>query len=291
MKSKFFKINQLKTQVHFWGDSSKPKIFFLHGWFDCGASFHFICEKLAEKYYCIAPDLRGFGKTEHTSNPLGYFFFEYLADIKDLLNLLAPDETVRLIGHSMGGNIAGLFGGVFPEQISHLVSLEGLGPAGFDHVQVLARLRKWLERKPREFRGYPNLEEVAERLRKANPILEMKKARFLAPFVSRKQKGGYAFSADYKHKWTHPFLIPLEQYQAIWMDISAKTLLIVGKNSKTGENYFQGQDFEKELKKRIDSFPKGTQFLEIPDCGHMMHHEKPDEITQILREFLEDKEK
>src|SRR3990167_1907429 len=125
MKSFKLKINSLKFQFYTWGKSILPKLFLFHGWMESGASFHFLCEHLQKKFYCIAPDLRGFGKTEHTSNPLGYFFFEYIADAHAIFQKLAPREKVRILGHSMGGNLLSLYAGTFPEQVSHFINIEG----------------------------------------------------------------------------------------------------------------------------------------------------------------------
>jgi pimeloyl-ACP methyl ester carboxylesterase len=34
------------------------------------------------------------------------------------------------------------------------------------------------------------------------------------------------------------------------------------------------------------NFPKNAQIKSIPDCGHMIHHEKPELLSRLVREFL-----
>ena len=63
----------------------------------------------------IAPDWRGFGRTFHRAP--GYWFPEYLADLDDLLSKYSPTAPVRLVGHSMGGNIGGLHAGAMPGRV------------------------------------------------------------------------------------------------------------------------------------------------------------------------------
>ena len=45
---------------------------------------------------------------------------------------------VTIIGHSLGGSIALLYAGLFPETVDKVVAIEGLGPS----PEVLKRLRE-----------------------------------------------------------------------------------------------------------------------------------------------------
>ena len=56
-----------------WGDARAPKLFLLHGWMDVGASFQFLVDALAGDWHAIAPDLRGYGRSEW--QPQGYWFY------------------------------------------------------------------------------------------------------------------------------------------------------------------------------------------------------------------------
>lgn len=69
-------------------------------------TFQFVVDALASRWHVIAPDWRGFGRT-HCRAP-AYWFPDYLADLDDLLSKYSPTAPVRLVGHSMGGNIVSL---------------------------------------------------------------------------------------------------------------------------------------------------------------------------------------
>ena len=135
--SEFLTIRGLKSHVRLWGPPDAPKLFLLHGWMDCSASFQFLVDAFAREWRVIAPDWRGFGQSEwlHRS----YWFPDYLADLERLLDHYAPEEAVRLIGHSMGGNVVGLYAGARPVRVAKLAILEGFGLHPTDPAQAPGR--------------------------------------------------------------------------------------------------------------------------------------------------------
>src|SRR5688500_13434350 len=101
--SHFHRIHGLEYHVRTWGEASAPKLFMLHGWMDVSASFQFVVDSLAREWHVVAPGWRGFGLTEWARD--GYWFPDYYADLDALFDIYAGDSPVKLVGHSMGGNI------------------------------------------------------------------------------------------------------------------------------------------------------------------------------------------
>lgn len=289
MKTQTLSINGIKHRVFTWGSSKKPKLFLFHGWMDTGASFDFMCRKLAPHFYCIAPDLRGFGGTAHTTNPLGYFFFEYVADAHALFEHFSPDSPVAMLGHSMGGNILSYYAGTYPERVRAFINLEGFGIRHASYDDGPQRMRAWIESLDRSkdprFKPYPTFKAMAERLNASNPRLDPKKARFLAKHMGKKTSRGIQFRADPKHKWPHPHLFRLDMMIPFWKAIRAKTLLVAGENSNM-KDWMGGKDLKEEIKRRLSYFPKHSRSIMLQKCGHMMHHEAPEKIADIVRDFL-----
>ena len=83
-------------------------------------TFQFLVDCFSADRTCIAIDMRGFGRTQRPDD--GYWFPDYLADVDALLDQLAPDAPVDLIGHSMGGNIAMLYAGARPNRVRRTTS-------------------------------------------------------------------------------------------------------------------------------------------------------------------------
>src|SRR5580658_808948 len=109
-----------------WGpppSESVSPVVLLHGWLDCGETFQFLVDALERDWPLAALDWRGFGRSGWAGD--GYWFPDYLADLDGLLALLSPSRPARLVGHSMGGNVASLYAGVRPERVRSVVNLEG----------------------------------------------------------------------------------------------------------------------------------------------------------------------
>ncbi len=287
MKPKILKINNLKINLNTWGSKKKPLLIFVHGWMDAGASFDFVCKKLEKDFYCVAPDLRGYGKSEHSKNPLGYFFYEYVADLSMLIDKLSPNKPVMLLGHSLGGNVASVYAGTYPERISHLINIEGFGLRRTDPSMSPIKVKEWLDgiKAEKSFKVYRTEKELTERLMKQNPRLTIKQATFLAHFHGKKVKNGFMFSADPNHKLTEPYLFTLEGLYAFWKNISAKTLLIYAEQTELAQ--WMGTDnIEEEIKSRFKKFPEGTKLECIKNSGHMIHLEQPEELAKTIFKFM-----
>ena len=73
----------------------------------------------------------------------------------------------------MGGTISLLYAGTFPEHVTKLVLIEGIGPLGMSYADAPPRMEKWIaevrERGRRHFREYTSVEAGASQLRQTNP--------------------------------------------------------------------------------------------------------------------------
>ncbi|MBX3676445.1 MAG: alpha/beta hydrolase [Rhodocyclaceae bacterium] len=281
--SEFLTIRGLKSHVRLWGPPDAPKLFLLHGWMDCSASFQFLVDAFAREWRVIAPDWRGFGQSEwlHRS----YWFPDYLADLERLLDHYAPDEAVRLIGHSMGGNVVGLYAGARPVRVAKLAILEGFGLHPTDPAQAPGRYAKWLEQDKvgATLRDYADLGEFAARLMRDNPRLQQAQADFLAAnFSQRRPDGRYGYAADPWHRVTNPMLYRFEEARACWRAVTAPVLWVVAEDSRLYKE-FAGR--EEEYRARLDSFPELREAV-VEDSGHMLHHDQPQRLATLLEEFL-----
>jgi len=281
--SEFHTIRGLKSHVRLWGPADAPKLFLLHGWMDCSASFQFLVDALACEWRVIAPDWRGFGQSEWLHR--AYWFPDYLADLEWLLEHYSPDEAVRLVGHSMGGNVVGLYAGVRPARVAKLAILEGFGMHPTDPAKAPGRYVNWLEQDKAgaTLRDYADLGEFADRLLRDNPRLKQEQADFLAAnFSQRRPDGRFGYAADPWHRVTNPVLYRFEEAKACWRAVNAPVLWVVAADSRLYKE-FAGR--EEDYQARLTSF-SGLREVVMEDCGHMLHHDQPQRLAALLEDFL-----
>lgn len=273
-----YSINGLHYHTWQWGPTSGPAALLLHGWMDAGASFQLLADALPGHWRLIAPDWRGFGRTAWA--PGGYWFADYLADLDGLLQHLSPDAPVLLIGHSMGGNIAGLYAGIRPARVSRLVNLDGFAIPGAQPREAPARYAHWLRSlsTPPEWRQYPDFAALAARLRQRHPFLCADQARFIAEAWAEPSGTGVRLRADPRHRRPNPVLFRLEEARACWQRVTADTLWLSGAGTFLANG---------SLAEENGACFRSLTRLEIDNAGHMLHLERPVEVAARIVDWLE----
>lgn len=282
----------MRHHVMTWGDATAPPLFMLHGWMDVAASFQFLVDALADAWYVIAPDLRGFGRSQW--QPQGYWFWDYVADLDALVSRHSPHAPARLVGHSLGGNIVMHYAGSQPARASAVVSLEGFG-IPFEHADAAPRkMARWLAalREPLGFRPYSDLAAVADRLQRTNPRLLRSRAEFLAAHWARTLPDGRAeLASDPRHKLPFPTVYRMEEVFAVWGAIRAPVLWVAAAQSHIprwldahpeGE---MGADGMEGVRARLAQVPGGTLCV-VDEAGHMLHHDQPEAVARAIEPFL-----
>jgi pimeloyl-ACP methyl ester carboxylesterase len=296
-RSQHLPLRGLRYHAHTWGDPAlvdarTPPLVLMHGWMDVGASFQFVVDELArregERRFVIAADWRGFGGST-TGGADCFWFPDYLADLDALLDALAPDARVDLVGHSMGGNVVMSYAGVRPGRIRRLVNLEGFGMPATTPEQAPERLARWLDelKAPMRLKSYDSPDEVAERLRRNNPRLAPDRARWLAPhWAERRDDGRWHVLGDPAHKRVNPVLYRAEEILATWRRIEAPVLWVEGEETDVGR--FWGNRYPRaEFEARLAQVPRIERVV-LKACGHMVHHDQPGELADALLGFLTD---
>jgi pimeloyl-ACP methyl ester carboxylesterase len=284
-ESLFVSVRGLRYHCRAWGAARAPKLFMLHGWMDVSASFQFLVDALRRDWRVIAPDWRGFGLSEWAKEGK-YWFPDYFGDLDALLGHFQPGEPATLVGHSMGGNVAGMYAGIRPERVAKLVSLEGFGLAGPSPDKAPERYARWLDElrgEPPGFRDYGSFEALAERLLGNNPRLSRERALFLARhWGSQKADGRVALASDPAHKLVNPVLYRVEEAEACWKRVVAPVLWVSGSETKIPAALKLSST---DIAARKGRFRHLTERV-IPQAGHMLHHDQPELLAELIEEFL-----
>ncbi len=270
---KRLRVRGVEYSINEWGNSADPLFIYLHGWGDTGSTFQFVVDELRQDWFVVAPDWRGFGASASSGH--AYWFPDYLADLGRLLRHYSPDAAVRLVGHSMGGNVAGIYAGTFPERVSMFANIEGFGLPDAQPREAPARYRSWIEQEEAgpEFPDYANFNALAQRLQRRNPGMTLAQAEYVArEWAEENAAGRVVLRADPAHKLPNPVLYRRAEAEACWQATSAATILIAGRHSHfvtPGDPLFSQQK---------------ARWIE--DAGHMLHFERPGELAAVIEEFL-----
>lgn len=288
-------VRTVRYHLRTWGTPSaaRPPLVLLHGWMDVSASWQFVVDAMAEERFVVAPDWRGFGGTD--GGPVdNYWLPDYLADLDWLLDHVALDTPVDLVGHSMGGNIAMQYAGVRPQRVRRLVNLEGFGMPARQPGEAPARYGQWIDQLKKLHRGdmamqgYPGPDGVARRLMKTNPRLPQDKADWLARHwaAEHTQADGstrWAILGDAAHKVINANIYRVDEALALYAAITAPVLSVEASDDSLARwagDYTLAQ-FHERLKAVRD-----VRSVRLPDCGHMLHHDQPERVAAQIEEFL-----
>jgi pimeloyl-ACP methyl ester carboxylesterase len=275
-----------RLRLHYvdWGNSSAPPLLLLHGGQDHCRNWDWMAQRLRHEWHVIAPDLRGHGDSQWSPDG-NYAMAGYLYDLDQLIHQqqLAP---VTVIAHSMGGNIALRYAGIYPEKVRKLVAIEGLGPS----PKLLAerakrtideRMRRWIDEQRalagRVPRRYATIEEAFKRMQEANRHLSPEQARHLTQHgVNQNEDGTYSWKFDnYVRAWP-PYDMTDGDIVRLWGRITCPTLLVYGKESWASNPLEDG---------RIEHFHT-ARVVAFDKAGHWVHHDQLDAVLQEVRGFL-----
>ncbi|MDO8248341.1 MAG: alpha/beta hydrolase [Rhodoferax sp.] len=291
-RSEFVPIRNLQYHVQVWGEPSPDKtpLVLLHGWMDVAASYQFVVDALSRAHYVIAPDWRGYGQTP-SGGADNFWFPDYLADLDFLLDHYAPGAQVNLVGHSMGGNVAMLYGGVRPERIRRLVNLEGFGMPATTPDEAPRRFARWMDELKKLHRGEMNLKSydaaagVARRLMRTNPRLGPDKANWLAQhWAQENAEGKWRILGDPSHKITNAQLYRLDELLEIYRRISMPVLSVEA-SSDSLSLWWKGKFTLAQYHERLKNVPQ-VEIVRIEDAGHMLHHDQPEIVAGLIERFI-----
>lgn len=282
--SHFF--TSLRSRLHYldWGNPSAPLLILVHGGFDHARSWDWTARALAKDYHVITPDLRGHGDSAWSPDG-SYMMANFVYDLALLVDLLGR-PPVTIVGHSLGGAISLRYTGLFPENVSRIVAIEGLGlsPTRLKEKAEESAIdgwRQWIDSRrksaSRAPRRYPTIEAAIGRMRERNEHLSVEQALHLTRHgVNRNEDGSYSWKFDPYLNNAAPQVGTDAELPEFWSRITCQTLLCLGKDSWASNPAKDG---------RMAHF-RDARLVEFDDAGHWLHHDQFDRFIAELRTFL-----
>jgi pimeloyl-ACP methyl ester carboxylesterase len=282
--SQSFISQRLRLNYVDWGNPDAPPLVLVHGGRDHCRNWDWVAEDLRRDYHIIAPDLRGHGDSAWSTSG-DYSLNAFVYDLAQLIHQqhLAP---CRIVAHSLGGSISLRYAGVYPESVSKLVAIEGLGPSPAQLAEravrgPVERMRSWVAdtRKlaARIPRRYATLEDAFHRMQTENSHLTEEQARYLTLHgAMQNEDGTYSWKFDNYVRSFTPADFTGEEMQQLWGNISCPILFVNGMESWASNPETDG---------RMQYF-KNARVVEFEGAGHWVHHDRLEAFLETVRAFL-----
>ena len=278
-----------RLRLHYvdWGNPEAPPLILQHGRArSLGRSWDWVAQELRHDWHVIAPDLRGHGDSAWSPDG-SYGMDAFVYDFAQLVHTLGHDQ-VSIIAHSLGGNIATRFTGLYPDKVRKLVNIEGLGPPPAIRAEAEAqgtaqRMRQWIADKRKAAgrlpRRYPTLEAAYQRMKEENSFLSDEQARHLTVHgASRNEDGTFSWKFDnYLNIWSVGDIGAADLVR-LWEAVTCPMLMLWGLDSFAQSPAKDG---------RLDYFPS-ARLIEYEDAGHWLHHDQFARFMADVTGFLQD---
>lgn len=211
---------------------------------------------------------RGFSDRPDTEYNIDLF----VRQLGELLDVLRFSRPVSLVGLSTGGPITAAFTARFPERVSRLVLIDPIGaqPLPFDRILKIA--------------ARPIVGEFILNLIRSEGMA-MKFASFFNRELVQEFRARYIVSMQYKG-FRRAILSTIRSGMLdSFLDVYER----IGRMGKPVLLFWGRNDPTVPLKHSdiLQRAMPQTEFHVIENCGHIPHHEKPDEVNPILLQFLE----
>jgi pimeloyl-ACP methyl ester carboxylesterase len=129
--------------LHVVDEGVGPPVVFLHGFPDSSRLWrHQIPALVAAGFRAIAPDLRGFGRSEKPSRVEDYVLPTIARDVVSLLDMLGV-ERADMVGHDWGAVVAWILAAHVPDRVRRLVAISVGHPGVRRHLGVEQREKSW----------------------------------------------------------------------------------------------------------------------------------------------------
>ncbi len=272
-----------RRRVCIWGDPAAPAMLLVHGLLDHARNWDWIASQLCNRFYVIAPDLRGHGDSDWTG-PASYALANHVMDLADIITALDLSE-IRLIGHSLGGQLALRLAACYPERMAALCVIEGIELPIVREQRTLSepypvRLRRWIagqqQNRDRIPRVYGSLAQAEARMKKHNAGIDTDTiAHLVRHGMTHRADGGFSWKYDDACRQRAPEDSHGLDLDDILSAIQCPTMLAYGEAS-----WIPVPPAER-LSRIADH-----RVVTFADASHWLHHQKRDAFLVALNAFL-----
>ena len=268
------------------GEPENPLVVLLHGFPEFWYAWRHQIEALAAEFHVVAPDLRGYNRSEKPPGVDSYRLDRLTGDVTDLIDHFGA-ERASVVGHDWGGVVAWEFGHRHPERLERLAVLNAPHPAALEReLRSPAQLaRSWYAL----FFQLPRIPEAV--LERTDGWLDS---------ILRTDPTNAAFDESDIERYERAIAQPgaltaaLNYYRAFgrsqlrrWFGlagsngrdptIEAETLVIWGERDRA---------LGVELTEGLGRWVSDVRIERLPEASHWVQNDVPEKVNELLGEFL-----
>ncbi len=277
-----------EIQVEFYGPDAAPTLILTHGWGPDSTAWYYAKQQLSDQFRVMVWDLPGLGKSQKPKNR-DYSLEKYARDLEAVL-MLAGDQPVILVGHSMGAMILLTFVRLFPEHLGQRVAGLILVDGTYTNplkTTVFSRLLLALQK--------PLLEPLLHLVIVLSPLLWLTSwlsylngstllTTEISGFTGRETRGQLNFSSLIGIKASPGVLargvLAMFKFDetAALPGVSVPTLVVVGKSDIATRPV---------ASKRISLEVPQAELAVLSPGGHMVLMERNQQFAEVVRSFTQ----
>lgn len=253
-------------------------ILFIHGLASYAPAWKYNISELSKSYRCIAVDLIGYGKSSKGKFQANMSFHaQYLFELMEKLNV----SSFHVAGHSMGGQIAITMALENPEKVKSLMLM---APAG---IETFSNQEKEIFKSSTTPESIANVSDEQYRINLSLNFYEMdERAEFM--YDDRmKIKSDNQFM-DYSYVVAEGVMGMLNEpvFKELG-EIKQPTLICYGKEDRLIPNTYLHKDLTtKSVGETAAKKIPNSELIMIPKAGHFVHFDQPEQINEIMKNFL-----
>ncbi len=269
-------------RMHYVTFGAGSLVVLLHGFPEFWYSWRFQIGELGKYFTVVAPDLRGYNKTDKPEGIKNYKISVLLQDILGLIEGLGANKAI-VIGHDWGGALAWEFARNFPEMTEKLIVLN-CPPIDILQDEIATNEK---QRKRSEYIFFFQQPKIPEKTLSDNHYMMLKHT--LKDLAVRKD----LWNEETLNKYVEALKLPslscgINYYRAALqyplrakqrqLKVVAPTLVIWGEKDKA---------LGKELTRHFPNIVEGPYSIKfIPEVGHWVQQEAPELVNRYILEFL-----
>ncbi len=273
------------------GDPSHPPILFLHGFPESHRTWRHQMAALSDRYFCIAPDQRGYARSQKMAEVCDYRINNLVADVFALADAFGA-ARFTLVGHDWGGAIAWAVAIKDQQRVERLILCNAAHPYVFQRTLMFDPGQRKASQYMKEFRERDIEGEVAEK--GIDWFFEDRFAKLTGSGITAEDK------AAYLDEWSQPGALSamLNWYRASPMQVPAMeapaemTPFLSAPFPKLHMPVLVVWGMKDEALlpcqlEGLDDHIDNLTVIPVENAGHFIPWEKPDAVNQAMRDWLD----